>query len=146
MVSPRSIFASIRRRSSASSSLSAAPSFCFSVSIFGPPGLNLLNQSLPRLAGPALRGAAVVYSISDKTDVRTGMEQALRHHALRTERPSGCTVLGLTSNLALVLRTLTAPARAALIRSASCSGVRVAGRAIYLHAWPAEGLRGPILG
>jgi hypothetical protein len=39
-----------------------------------------------------------------------------------------CTVLGLTSNLAAVLRTLMPPARAALIRSATLSAI----------SWPTE--------
>src|SRR5262249_36377367 len=38
-------------------------------------------------------------------------------------RATRCTVLGFTSNLAAVLRTLMPPARAALIRSASLSAI-----------------------
>src|SRR5258707_15537826 len=43
--------------------------------------------------------------------------------ALPKGRAMRCTVLGFTSNLAAVLRTLMAPARAVLIRSANLSAI-----------------------
>src|SRR5215470_17190950 len=55
-------------------------------------------------------------------------------------RAMRCTVLGFTSNLAAVLRTLMPPARAALIAQPACPR-SAAGQVVYLHAWPAVGQR-----